>query len=275
MQSEPKRLSNWEIELENLFNVSRSARLGSLSQQLVIRCYESVTSTMDLARENLALVSDEEPLLILAKNQTKGRGRQGRVWNAADEGFYGTYAFKTNLAVQSLTGLSLAVGCVLCDCLKLYTTEIGLKWPNDVLSKAGEKLCGVLIELFQSQNQQYVLVGIGINLLGKPELINETSSLFDLSGKVISPVELAGIISPKLIDAWSLFIEKGFSEFKNRWQDDALFLGKQFSVSFSDSPNSNQNISGTFVGVDKTGALLLENSEGKITITAGHILSIS
>ena len=258
-----KRLASWETELHHLLDAHNA------SSNWIVRCYDSVGSTMDIVKENIKELNYENAALVLAKNQTGGRGRQGRVWSEVDEGFYGTYAFKTESSINYLTGLSLAVGCVLCDTLKSYSTEIGLKWPNDVLASNGNKLCGTLIELSQFNNEQFVLIGIGINLAGSPKSVENTISLFDLSGRVVPSVEIAGSLSQNLFEAWEIFKVEGFGAFKDRWMEDALFFGKQISVQVAESP-----ISGTFLGVDKTGAMLLETSKGIVPITAGHIISI-
>ena len=258
-----KRLASWETELHNLLEAQDS------SSNYIVRCYDSLSSTMDVAKEHFEELDQENAALVLTKNQTGGRGRQGRVWSEVDEGFYGTYVFKSNSNINSLTGLSLAVGCVLCDTLKSYTTDIGLKWPNDVLGRSGSKLCGTLIELSQFKGEQFVLIGIGINLVGSPENVDNTTSLFDLSGRVVPPVEIAGSLSRNLFEAWKSFKTDGFAMFRDRWMEDALFFGSQISVQVAESP-----ISGTFLGVDQTGAMLLETPTGTIPVTAGHVISV-
>ncbi|MEZ4753304.1 MAG: biotin--[acetyl-CoA-carboxylase] ligase [Bdellovibrionota bacterium] len=259
-----ERILDWEKEINRL-----NQQIEDSDHKWIFRCFQNVSSTQDVAKEFYPDLDANTSALIIAKSQTQGRGRQGRAWDAADEGFYGTYAFKTETDAGDLSGLSLAVGCVLCETLKMYSTEIGLKWPNDVLSKNGDKLCGILIELSPAETGQYVLIGIGINLVGSPLHVVESTSLFDLSGKLVSVAEVAALLTQNLTQAWSEFTKNGFSSFRERWMDDALFFGSKIVVQISDT-----SLSGTFLGVDDRGSMLLETAGGTIPVSAGHIISI-
>src|SRR5262245_3804117 len=112
-----------------------------------IQCFDSVESTMDLAKTQFGGAAIDRPMIFLANKQIKGRGRQCSTWSEAKAGFYCTFAFVSPVEIRELAGLSLICGCVLHEVIKGLGAECVLKWPNDVLTKEGRKVCGVLVEI--------------------------------------------------------------------------------------------------------------------------------
>lgn len=119
-----------------------AADLGTLAVPRTISCHGAVGSTMDLARDLLARLSDSElPALVVADEQTAGRGRLGRAWVAPP----GT-ALLTSLAFRprwlpSEQGVALVwlAGVALCEAVEVIAPlRLGLKWPNDLLVAARE-----------------------------------------------------------------------------------------------------------------------------------------
>ena len=125
--------------------------------------------------------------MIIAEIQSKGRGQYGRKWTS----------FKGNLFVSffySLDGINLTMAqitklnCLLVKKLisKYYKKRIFYKKPNDLLIK-GKKICGILQEIINKQNQKFLILGIGINLIKNPIISNyPTTNLNDLIEKKIS-----------------------------------------------------------------------------------------
>ena len=129
--------------------------------------YETLDSTNDLA---LALVRDaatELPALVLAANQTAGRGRGANTWLASSGALTFSLAIEPPEALPAdrLPLVSLAAGLAVCKTLaKLLPTgsAIGLKWPNDVLLDL-HKVCGILVEAIPTPSRRLV-IGIGLNV---------------------------------------------------------------------------------------------------------------
>ena len=125
--------------------------------------------------------------MIIAENQSKGRGQYGRKWTS----------FKGNLFVSffySLDGINLTMAqitklnCLLVKKLisKYYKKRIFYKKPNDLLIKR-KKICGILQERINKLNDKFLIVGIGINLIKNPIISNyPTINLNDLINKKIS-----------------------------------------------------------------------------------------
>src|SRR5689334_17909974 len=96
--------------------------------------------------------ADLQPCLLVAEHQTHGRGRQGRLWQAAP-GASLTFSLALPLAPKDWSGLSLAVGVALADALDppvdSVAPRLAVKWPNDLFlvdATGGRKLGGILIE---------------------------------------------------------------------------------------------------------------------------------
>ena len=100
---------------------------------------ETGSTNADLLKRAAALSA---PLLLVARNQTAGRGRAGRSWLSSSEGSLTfSLAWRFDGGLPRLTGLPLAVGVALAETLERLGVQVGLKWPNDVL-RDGDKLAG-------------------------------------------------------------------------------------------------------------------------------------
>jgi BirA family biotin operon repressor/biotin-[acetyl-CoA-carboxylase] ligase len=140
---------------------------------------DSVESTQDEARQLLSQTSTPY-LAVSAKQQVKGRGTSGRVWKGLSGNVFLTVALPFDKIPVTITLLPLQVGILIAETLQQVLQEIceqkdiklTLKWPNDVLINQ-QKVAGVLIESHIHQEQTYLLVGVGINILEKPEISAE------------------------------------------------------------------------------------------------------
>lgn len=112
--------------------------------------FESVPSTQDVARERF----DSLPLLVLASSQTRGRGRSGSGWENADRALAASLIFKPE--AEDHRPFSLMAGVA----ARRAAEDTRLKWPNDVLTNAGLKTGGILVE----RDDAATVIGLGLNL---------------------------------------------------------------------------------------------------------------
>lgn len=247
--AEAVRISDWEQRL----------RSGLPGWEIV--CVEEVGSTMDLAREH-----SKEPALVLTRAQFAGRGRQGSTWVQPQSGFYATYRFAVNVPLWQMGGFSLVVGVALAETLDhLGVGGVSLKWPNDLLTQDGRKLAGILIELGQHFDRNVLLAGVGVNLAGAPPGVG-AASLQDLGLLECTPVQFAEAFSPRLAQAWERFHASGFKGFKFEWMRRAAFRGEMLSVN-----TGREVVTGRFVSVSDSGALLLERGGTEVEVVSGHV----
>jgi len=258
-----QRLHSWEAIIGEAFD-SRHEIAG---RNWEIRCYNQVDSTMQQARELAVQIDEKRNGLVLAARQLQGRGRQGRQWISAQEGFYCTYIFRGAAGTAELPGFSLAAGCIVGKFLDGLGCKTGLKWPNDIVSRDGRKAGGVLIEA-PGQSQGLILCGVGINIFGAPAAVAQSISLFELCGRKISPVDLAAGLSPLLLQGWREFLQHGFAGFREEWSERSVLRGRR--VRLEGDPVRE----GAFKGVDDKGCMLLETGHGLEAVPAGHILAV-
>ncbi len=208
--------------------------------------------------------------VIVAREQTAGRGRRGRAWlSAAEDSLTFSLLWRFS-AGTSLSGLSLAVGLALARALEqMGLTHLSLKWPNDLL--LGEaKLAGVLIEVVPGQLPAAV-IGVGLNLRlpqAMPEDLRLRSAA--LEGQ-LQPLPSASRLLAKLLVELHALLEEfqagGFSRLRDEWLEHHAY--EQRPVQLSSDHAEPQ--SGICRGVDGDGALLLETSTGLQRIISGEI----
>jgi BirA family transcriptional regulator, biotin operon repressor / biotin---[acetyl-CoA-carboxylase] ligase len=204
-----------------------------------------------------------EPVLLVAEQQTAGRGRLGRGWSS-HLGDSLTFSLGLPLAPPDWSGLSLAVGVALAESLH---PRIQLKWPND-LWLAERKLAGILIETASfgegREAQRYAVVGVGINiappdgtgLATPPACLQEVLPGVDPGGALL---RVAAPIAQTVL-AFQTF---GFAPFQARFNArDAL---RDRAVTLSDGT------SGTAHGTSEAGALLVHTARGMQAVTSSEV----
>lgn len=129
----------------------------------VIHRFSSVSSTQDEARRLLESGEASAGHVVVADQQTAGRGRFGRPWTSPSGGLYATFL------ISSAPAIALFAGVAAARALERLGVAVGLKWPNDILVD-GKKLAGILIEA----DRDLALVGVGINI-DEPSVEGATS----------------------------------------------------------------------------------------------------
>lgn len=217
--------------------------------------YASVPSTMDAAHA-LAAQGAAAGTLVIAEEQTAGRGRAGRVWTSRPgDGLWMTLIERPRGA-DGLDVLSLRVGLHLAPVLERWTSApVSLKWPND-LFVGRRKLAGVLIEArWRGAHPDWVTIGIGINLVA-PEGVADAVGLSGATAETvlaeaIPAVRAAAFARGPLTDA-------ELAEFARR----DLAVGRRASLPAD----------GFVRGISPAGELLLETPSGVAPFRAGSLV---
>ena len=218
--------------------------------------------------------------LLVAEQQTAGRGRLGRDWHSGAQAESLTFSLGLPLSPVDWSGLSLAVGVSVAESLQPVlpavgsaTSRIGLKWPNDLWlgGAAGErKLGGILAETasFVAPNAtasaRYVVVGIGLNVLARNAvgLSIPAGCLQEVDAALDAPAALALVAAP-LVNLLQSFEAYGFAPMQPRFAlRDVL---QERLVTLSDGN------SGTAHGVGTDGALHVMTAQGMQTVTSSEV----
>ncbi len=209
------------------------------------------------------------PVLRVAARQTAGRGRAGRSWQAAPEGaLLCSLAWPFFRPLQSLSGLTLATGVVLAEILQQFDVPARLKWPNDVLLGEG-KLAGILVETapLLPGSGTWAVIGIGINLALPPAPILQGNAIAHAPQLLKQRNEVLAALVGALAEALPRFARHGLSPFVAEWNQ--LHAHANQDVVILDQGRLLHQ--GKAVGIDTTGRLILETSEGQVNVTAGDV----
>lgn len=238
-----------------------------------IERHASVGSTNDRARELLD-EADGDGSVVVADEQTAGRGRRGRSWESPPgRNLYASIALEPALVATDAWRLGLATALAVAEACDTVA-PVALKWPNDLVAADGRKLGGVLIETTaEGDRLRGAVLGIGINVNWRrsempTELREQATSLADLVGE---PVDREALLSRVLagLEAEITAVEGGASPLA-RYRARCSTLGATVEVGTPEGP-----VTGRAVDLDPSGALVVEDGTGRRhTIGGGEVTRV-
>ncbi|MFO1068230.1 MAG: biotin--[acetyl-CoA-carboxylase] ligase [Geminicoccaceae bacterium] len=236
-----------------------------------VRSYDSVGSTNDLARE-LADAGAAAGTLVMAGEQTGGRGRHGRSWHSPRGNFYGSLILRPTVPLAETATLSLVIGLAVLDAVEAVAgrrLDLVVKWPNDVLLD-GAKLAGILLEGATDSKGgcAWVIAGVGVNLQHHPDSpVYPSTSLAEAGVAEASPERFRDAFLAALGKALPLWERDGFAAFRDRWLARAAGLGRPVRLRVGDEVHA-----GKLADLGLDGSILIENSAGCLErFTAGEL----
>ena len=291
-QGQPRRpgadgfaASAWSRAAEGLW-----LQLEPLLPGLSIEVLPSTPSTNSMLLERARNAAQVESCLLVAEEQTQGRGRLGRSWQSR-AGDSLTFSLALPLAPADWAGLSLAVGLALAEALDppapgsgSNAARIGLKWPNDLWLMdgpgRGRKVGGILIETVSAASQRVAVVGIGLNLRPLPTDLRVDSpaipdtgasgqfsqgyaSLDEMQPGCSAPDVLVRIAEP-LLRALLRFQAEGFAPRALAYAARDVLRGRAVSTTLAELPD------GVAEGVDEHGALRVRRG-GLHRVVSGEV----
>jgi len=229
--------------------------------------FPRVTSTMDVARREAGR-GTPEGTVIIAGEQTGGRGRQKRLWLSPP----GNIALSVILYpdVASLPYLVMIASLAVVHSIYSVTgLKADIKWPNDVLI-GGKKVCGILIENEIGKDvPARAIMGIGINInLGESKVDDSSVPVISLEKEIRRAVEKVDLVKQLLAEMERLYtmLPEGREIFAE-WRQRLITLGKRVVVTAG-----KETMEGTADSVDSSGALILRLDNGNLTtVVAGDV----
>ncbi len=235
--------------------------------------FDSIDSTNAYSIQNILSLPHHS--VVIADEQTAGRGRMDRPWiSDSKSNLYASIVVRPGIEYKKLplVNFTQLFSVVTAEVIVRYGIQPQIKWPNDILVH-GKKVCGILSEVsFSGSRFCGLVVGIGLNVNENAEnKINsdyKTTSLQDETEKFIEKQEVLDRILDTYLTYYEGFITEGFPYIYGSYKEFFPFIGEDVSII-----NSNQNVSGRILDVSQEGELLIKNSYGKThKITLGDMI---
>jgi BirA family biotin operon repressor/biotin-[acetyl-CoA-carboxylase] ligase len=243
--------------------------------QTTILRYDALPSTNTEAASQAARGAPEG-LCIVAREQTRGRGRQERAWSSPpDAGLYFSIVLRPRLRPEAWPLITLMAALAVRDALTAACAlETDIKWPNDILS-AGRKLCGILAETVETADGRACILGIGINLSERayPAELSARATSVEAATGARADVEgvLAALVSRLASRYAQLHAPAGDAEIIRDWSANSSYAaGKRVRVH-----GATEIFDGTTRGLEPDGALRVETASGEIKrVRAGDVQAL-
>lgn len=216
---------------------------------------------------NQAKRGADEGLCVVAEQQTKGRGRHGRVWiSEKNAGLYFSVVLRPKIEMRFLPLITLMSAIAVHDALReLYELKPDIKWVNDIYIDE-KKICGILAEMTETSKGTAVIVGIGINLKSSnfpAEIADIATSLEAETGREIKKDELLNSLTRFLNFFYDILQKQsGAKIIVEEWMKRSTYaFGKEVKVRLE-----NESVFGTTDGLEENGALRVKTDSGEIRI---------
>jgi BirA family transcriptional regulator, biotin operon repressor / biotin---[acetyl-CoA-carboxylase] ligase len=226
-------------------------------------------------RHSLEHAGNVRPLWIVAREQTRGRGRRGNTWASPRGNLYATLLLHDAAPPPHAPELSFVAALAVVDAIgdraPRVAERLALKWPNDVLC-GGEKLAGILLEGRMLGETIAVAIGIGVNCMHHPAQASYPATDLAAAGAEVSADDLFSALSGAMLGRLAQWRRgAGFAAIRHDWLARAAGLGEPMRVRLPD-----REISGRCEGLDEGGCLLLRRADGSLqTITAGEVFALA
>jgi BirA family biotin operon repressor/biotin-[acetyl-CoA-carboxylase] ligase len=233
-----------------------------------IYAFGSIDSTNNCAKA-IAGCGGLEGTIVIAEEQTSGKGRLGRTWVAKpNENLMFSIVLRPQIPPDALNVLPLLAAVGVAAAIEKSTgLKVECKWPNDLLLN-GRKFAGILIEGSVKQNTvEYVVVGIGINVNQSEfpsELSDKATSLRIEARKKIGRAGLFREVVRSLEEQYAKAALHGFDSIVPLWLGRTTMLNKPVSVL-----QQGHTISGVMTGLSRDGGLVLSANGEETVVRAG------
>ena len=266
------------FELLNANSIRRSLSSKVQAALPSLQVMPTVDSTNSAVLRVLREQTLPSPCVMLAEQQTAGRGRRGRQWvSPFAQNIYFTLGWEFTGGVQVIEGLSLVVGLQVLQTLQaLGATGLQLKWPNDVLWRQ-RKLAGILIEMQgDPEGVCQVAIGIGINISLDPATAAEINQPWvDLrqilpATVTINRNNIVANLLNRLVPVLQHLPAQGFAAYQQDWQAFDACLGSPVRIE-----TGQRYFNGRGTGINEKGAYgVILGEHGTPTFFSGGEISL-
>lgn len=218
-----------------------------------IHRYDSLSSTNTVLLQ-MSKKSAKSWTVVCTSHQTEGRGYAGNSWDSEkDKNLAVSVLINSDLNYNELIFFNQWVCNSICSLLELYSDEVYVKWPNDLIIK-NKKVCGVLIETQKIDNQINIIIGIGLNInqvnFGG---LSKAGSLATQTGQIFEIEEILSALLTKLKSSYDLIENKEWKSILENYNS-KLFRKNKVSV----FKRNNELFNGIIERADENGLIFIK-----------------
>lgn len=230
--------------------------------------FAEIDSTNDEAKRRAA-AGAPQGLVLWADRQSAGHGRQGRAWQSPAGNLFCSILLRPDRGPAEVAQLSFAAALAVCDAMPT-ALEPRCKWPNDVLV-GSRKIAGILLESEAAgAGVAWLVIGIGINIATHPADTETPAISLGALRVATTPGAVLTDLCRSFLYWYGTWQNHGFAPLRTAWLDRAHALGSEIRVRYGTAETR-----GRFIDLDTSGALVLENAEGRRHIAAGAIFPVA
>ena len=232
-----------------------------------LAAFDTVGSTNDEAKR-LLRAGTPAPVVVWARAQQGGRGRDGRSWSSPSGNVYASLMLRPAGPPLVVAQLGFVTALAIADALGARVPRVEIKWPNDVLVD-GRKIAGILLETegVAATGVDGLISGFGINVAHHPHDTRLPATSLRAAGVPDASVEAVLGDVLRCFERWeAIWSRQGFVPVREAWRARAKGIGSAIQVRLP-----RETLDGIFLDIDGRGALVLQTADGVRTITAGDV----
>ena len=242
-----------------------------MHKELNIIYLDKIDSTNKYALRNFDELADST--LIVAAEQSKGRGRHARQWvSPPNTNIYASMIIKNVGQNPALASMIASLGALSALRESAPDVKFWLKWPNDIFCRE-RKIAGILCESASTAKQQIagIVAGIGINVNMPTEIINRidqpATSLLHETGKEFNLKKVVKKLAKSLNKYYSIYSISPKVLF-DCWKDENLLIGQTVEINTGEN---GKRLKGRIIDLGQNGELIFENAGKQIKLFSGDV----
>jgi BirA family biotin operon repressor/biotin-[acetyl-CoA-carboxylase] ligase len=244
--------------------LSKLLRSSSIGKSIFL--FNELDSTQDYAM-TLPKSESLHGTIVIAKKQDMGKGRIGRTWISPEGGLWMSIIFRPNFSVDNIIFIQFIGALAVANAIREITKiDCKLKWPNDVLINE-KKVCGILVDVNLENENNKIVMGIGLNANIDSSLINnflndgniKATTLKEECGNDIDLLFLIKSILEKLEHYYDALSRGKTLEIIDSWKEKSEMFGKKAIVY-----DGNEKLIGHVIDIDQNGGLVMKLTDGSV-----------
>jgi BirA family transcriptional regulator, biotin operon repressor / biotin---[acetyl-CoA-carboxylase] ligase len=244
--------------------LSKLLRSSSIGKSIFL--FNELDSTQDYAM-TLPKSESLHGTIVIAKKQDMGKGRIGRTWISPEGGLWMSIIFRPNFSVDNIIFIQFIGALAVANAIREITKiDCKLKWPNDVLINE-KKVCGILVDVNLENENNKIVMGIGLNANIDSSLINnflndgniKATTLKEECGNDIDLLFLIKSILEKLEHYYNALSRGKTLEIIDSWKEKSDMFGKRAIVY-----DGNEKLIGHVIDIDQNGGLVMKLTDGSV-----------